>query len=177
MELGDDGTPCVPPLSGLGAGIRGGVGVGVLTSTPSPADLLPLVGGVCFVPSGTSSNAGKCSGRGTIFSIVSGGGDDPGGNLDDTPGAGGGGCLAVVAGEADLGTGDPGTLLISDPLPSEGGGFLHAIGRVCASSILTEAHGALGTFRCLSRESSRRGLLAGGAVRFPIGMCIFGTVP
>ena len=178
MELCGEDAPGVPLLSGLWAGIRGGVGVGVLTLAPSPAGLLPLVGGVCFVPSGVSSiNAGECSGRGIRFSIVSGSGDDPGGICDDTPGIGGGGCFAAVAGEGDLGKDNPKVLFASDPLPSEGGGFFHPDGRVCASSVLTEAHGARGTSRCLSREPSRRGLINGGAVRFPIGMCMFGTVP
>ena len=111
------------------------------------------------------------------FSVLSDEDEDPCGIFDDDPGIGGGGGLAVDAGEADLGTDDPGTLFSNDPLPSEGGGFLHPIGRCCASSVLTEAHGALGMFRALSTESSRRALLAGGAVRFPIGMCKLGTVP
>ena len=112
------------------------------------------------------------------FSVLSDEDEDPCGIFDDEPGIGGGGGLAVdAAGEADLGTDDPGTLFSNDPLPSEGGGFLHPIGRCCASSVLTEAHGALGMFRALSTESSRRALFAGGAVRFPIGICKLGTVP
>ena len=111
------------------------------------------------------------------FSVLSDEDEDPCGIFDDEPGIGGGGGLADDAGEADLGTDDPGTLFSNDPLPSEGGGFLHPIGRCCASSVFTDAHGALGMCRCLSTESSRRALLAGGAVRFPIGMCKLGTVP
>ena len=173
MELCGEDAPGVPLLSGLDAGSRGGVGAGVAFAlAPSGPLADPGLGA-------SSDNTGKCDGRGSNFSAV----DGPvvrDGIAGGTPGVGGGGCFGGAtedAGDGDLGKGGVDDLTAGVPLPSDGGGCLHGVVRACAASTFTEAHGAREMFLCLSREPSRRGLFNGGAVRFPIGICMFGRVP